>query len=143
MLALTDEAFARLCIGATRIAPHQRGRWLRKIAAEVEDPPSPTARRLRKYQARRKRGLRCYRLTLDEIDTEEMLLGSGTLAPADRDDHGKVEAALARFLALCIADHRNTFQSDEEIRHSIRTELRLFALRRSDGPPKPKRFRRK
>jgi len=30
MLALTDEGLARLAIAATRIAPEQRGRWLKR-----------------------------------------------------------------------------------------------------------------
>jgi hypothetical protein len=141
MLALSDEQLARLCIAASAIAPQHRSRWLKRIAAELEGhTPSPTARRLRKFQARRHNGQKCYRVVEDQVDLEEMLLASGTLAPADRDDHSKVEAALSRFISLCIADHRNTFQSDEEICDSIRTELRLFALRKSDGPPK--RFRK-
>jgi hypothetical protein len=144
-LAFSEEALARLCIGATRIAPQQRGRWLKKIAAEVEGhQPSPTARRLRKFQARRRNGQRCYRVVEDQIDLEEMLLASGTLAAADRDDHSKVEAALSRFISVCIADHRNAFQSDEKIYANVRIGLRVSALRKvSDGPPKPKRFRRK
>ena len=70
---------------------------------------------IRKYQARRRNGQRCYRVVEDQVDLEEMLLASGTLAPADREDHSKVEAALSRFISLCIADHRNTFQPDREI----------------------------
>jgi hypothetical protein len=71
------------------------------------------------------------------VDTEELLLASGTLAANDRDDTRKVEAALERFISLCIADHRNAFHSDEEIRANVRTGLRLSALRKvSDGQPK-------
>src|SRR5262249_41407051 len=82
-------------------------------------------------------GQACYRIVQDCVDLEELLLAAGTLAPGDRDDHGKVEAALSRFLSLCIADHRNAFQSDEEIRANVRTGLRLSALRKvSDGQPK-------
>jgi hypothetical protein len=139
MLALTDEALARIALGATRIAPEQRHRWLKRVAKELEGHrPSPTARRLRKFQARRHNGQACYRVVQDCVDLEELLLASGTLAPADRDDHGKVEAALSRFLSLCIADHRNTFQPDREIYDRVRVGLCLSALRRkvSDGPPK-------
>jgi hypothetical protein len=141
MLALSDEALARVAIGATRVAPEHRSRWLRKNAAEFEGHrPSPTARRLRKYQARRKNGLRCYRLMLDEVDTEEMLLASRLLAPADRDDTGAVERALTRFLSRCILDHRNAFQHDQEICDNVRIGLRVSALRKvSDGPPKRSR----
>src|SRR5262245_36968679 len=48
-------------------------------------------------------GQACYRIVQDCVDLEELLLAAGTLAPGDRDDHGKVEAALSRFLSLCIA----------------------------------------
>src|SRR5262249_10152307 len=41
MLALTDSALARLCIGATRVDPRRRGRWLREIAARIDPPPNP------------------------------------------------------------------------------------------------------
>src|SRR6478672_13947764 len=41
MLALTDSALARLCIGATAIAPHERDRWLKNIAAKLERAPAP------------------------------------------------------------------------------------------------------
>jgi hypothetical protein len=142
MLALSDEALARVAIAATRFAASRRGRWLKSIAAELEGhPPSATARRLRKFQARRRNGQRCYRLTLDEIDTKELLLASGTLLPADREDHSKVEAALSRFISLCIADHRNTFQPDREIYDTVRVKLCLSALRGkvSGGPPKRRR----
>jgi hypothetical protein len=142
MLALDDGALARIVIGATRIAPSQRSRWLKKLAFEFEGHrPSSTAQRLRRFQARRKNGQRCYRVVEDQVDLEEMLLASGTLAPADREDHSKVEAALSRFISLCIADHRNTFQSDREIYDTVRVGLCLSALRRkvSDGPPKRRR----
>jgi hypothetical protein len=144
MLALTDEAWARIAIGATRIAPDQRSRWLQRVAKELEGHrPSPTARRLRRYQARRHHGQACYRIVQDCVDLEELLLASGTLAPADRDDHSKVEAALSRFLSLCILDHRNAFQSDREIYDTVRVGLCLSALRRkvSDGPPKQRQSR--
>ena len=139
MLALTDEAWARIAIGATRIAPDQRSRWLQRVAKELEGHrPSPTARRLRRFQARRHHGQACYRIVQDCVDLEELLLAAGTLAPADRDDHSKVEAALSRFLSLCILDHRNAFQSDREIYDTVRVGLCLSVLRGkgSDGPPK-------
>jgi hypothetical protein len=139
VLALDDGALARLCISATRLAPDKRSRWLQRIARELEGhPPSATARRLRKFQARRRNGLRCYRVTEDEIDLAELLLASGVLAPVDRDDHAKVEAALSRFIRICILDHRNAFQPDREIYDTVRVGLCLSALRRkvSDGPPK-------
>ena len=137
-LALTDVGLAYITLAASRIAPPQRSRWLQRIARELEGhQPSPTARRLRRYQARRHHGQACYRIVQDQVDLEELLLAVGTLSPLERDDHGKVEAALARFLSLCILDHRNAFQSDREIDASVRLGLCLSALRKvSDGPPK-------
>jgi hypothetical protein len=38
MLALTDAAFAHLCIAATAIQPAARSSWLRDVAAKL-DPP--------------------------------------------------------------------------------------------------------
>jgi hypothetical protein len=38
MLALSDEALARLAIGASRVAPNARGRWLQRLARKL-DPP--------------------------------------------------------------------------------------------------------
>jgi hypothetical protein len=142
VLALDDGALARLCIGATAVAPHLRNRWLQRVAKELEGHrPSPTARRLRRFQARRHNGQACYRIIQDCVDLEELLLASGTLAPADRDDHRQVEAALSRFILICILDHRNAFQSDREIYDTVRVGLCLSALRRevSDGPPKRRR----
>jgi hypothetical protein len=144
MLALDDGALARIAIGATRIAPSQRGRWLKKLALEFEGHrPSATAQRLRRFQARRKNGQKCYRVVEDQVDLEEMLLASGTLAPADRDDTRAVERALSKLIRLMIEDHRNAFQHDQEIYDSVRIGLRVSTLRKvSDGPPKPKRFRK-
>jgi hypothetical protein len=142
MLALDDGALARIAIGATRIAPSQRSRWLKSIAKELEGfEPNSNARRARKFRGRRKNGQACFRIVQDEVGLEELLLAAGTLAPADRDDHSKVEAALSRFLSLCILDHGNALSSDREIYDSLRIGLRVSALRKgSDGPPK--RFRK-
>ena len=141
MLALTDEAWARIAIGATRIAPDQRSRWLQRVAKELEGHrPSPTARRLRRYQARRHHGQACYRIVQDCVDLEELLLAAGVLSPQDRDNHAAVEQALGRFLALCVLDHRNAFQSDREIYDTVRVGLCLSALRKGfDGSPKRKK----
>ena len=143
MLALSDEGLARLCIAATAIAPSRRGSWLKSIALELEGhPPSATARRLRKFHARQRNGQRVYRVIEDQIDVEEMLLAAGVLAAHDRDDHAAVEAALARFLRILIADHHgNAFPPDQGIYNTVRVKLCLSALRRkvSDGPPKRRR----
>src|SRR5215831_6097350 len=130
MIALSDIGLAYLVAAANRIAPEQRGRWLQRMARKLEHPPSATALRLRKFQARRRNGQACYRVVQDQVDLEELLLMAGILASADRDDHSKVEAALALFLRLCIADHRNAFQSDREICDTVRVGLCLSALRR-------------
>ena len=74
MLALTDAALARLCIGATRVDPRRRGRWLRQIAERV-DPPAigqdsaertPAARRKRKERAQHKAGFHYYGMWISD-----------------------------------------------------------------------------
>ena len=143
MLALDDGALARLCIGATGVAPHQRNRWLQRVAKELEGHrPSPTARRLRKFQARRHHGQACYRVVQDCVDLEELLLAAGGLSPQDRDNHAAVEQALGRFLALCVLDHRNAFQPGRGIYDTVRAELGLTALQKALPHVSKKRFRK-
>jgi hypothetical protein len=140
MLALDEGAFARLFIAASAVAPSRRSRWLQSIARELEGhPPSATARRLRRLQARRRNGQKCYRLVEDEVDLVEMLISAGTLAASDCDDHGKVEAALSKFLRLVIEDHRNAFQHDREICDRVRVGLCLSVLRKKVPGDPPQR----
>jgi len=111
MLALTDSALARLCIGSTRIDPRRRGRWLRDIAAKL-DPPinvnsrehgerTPAARRQARVRQRRKNGIRIHRLPLRDICVEgliEMMLATGRLAEPETFDDQRIDAELARLL---------------------------------------------
>jgi hypothetical protein len=142
MLALSDEGLAYLAIAASAIPRHRRRHWLKQLAREFEGHvPSGGARRLRRYQARRRNGQACYRIVQDQVDLEELLLAAGTLSPLDRDNHAAVEAALARFLAILIADHDgNAFPPGRGIYDTVRG-LCLSALRRkvSGGPPKRRR----
>ena len=64
MLAFTDSALARLCIGATAIAPHKRDRWLKDIAAKLDPPRAIIApwQRLRRARQRRREGKAVFRL---------------------------------------------------------------------------------
>jgi hypothetical protein len=140
-LAFDDAALARLAIGATRIARSQRYHWLKKVVRQLEGhPPSPTARRLRKYRSRVRNGERVFCVTLDQVDLEELLIAARTLLPAARDDHAEVQAALQRLLHFLIADHHhgNAFPPDREIYDTVRVGLCLSALRRevSGGPSK-------
>lgn len=141
MLALSDEVLARLCIGATAVAPSQRSRWLKRIANELEGhPPTATARRLRKYRLRQRNGQRIYRVTLDQVDLEELLIASRTLSPQARDDHAAVQAGLQRLLSILIADHDgNALPRGRGIYDNVRNGLCLSALRRNMSGGSPKR----
>jgi hypothetical protein len=64
MLALTDAALARLCIGATRVRPGRRQQWLREIATKLDPPRIPAdlrsgdreaAKRMARSEAARRR----------------------------------------------------------------------------------------
>jgi hypothetical protein len=105
MLALTDAALARLCIGATRIDPRRRRRWLldvaRKLEGEANVSRSPAARRQARVRARRRNGLHVYKLELRDAAVEgliSMMIASGELAESQSLDHRVVEAKLAALL---------------------------------------------
>jgi hypothetical protein len=61
-----------------------------------------SAARQRAYRRRRDRGAATFRLVLDEVAVAEMLVAGGLLADRDRDDQGKVEAALTAQLEQLI-----------------------------------------
>jgi hypothetical protein len=131
VLALSDGALAQLFVSATAIPERGRRRWLQRVARELEGhQPTPLALRVRKSRARQRKGKASYRVTLDAVDLEEMLLSSGFLLPEHVDTHSEVEAALASFLQLRIADHRNQLPSEAGVYDSVRVRLVLSALRR-------------
>jgi hypothetical protein len=61
--------------------------------------------RLRAFRQRQRLGQSIYRLTLDAVNLEELLIAARTLRSEDRDTHSKVELALTKFIELMIADH--------------------------------------
>ena len=66
----------------------------------------PRQTRLQRWRERQRNGLACFTVVLNCLDTEEMLITSGLLAPADRDHHGQVEEALKRFMEIVIQNHK-------------------------------------
>jgi hypothetical protein len=96
VLALDDAALARLVIAATRIRPNHRARWLRRIARAVD--PSPNALRLRRARQRQNNGTATYRLALNQVPIEELLVRERLLAPGQEYTRAQVEAALTTFL---------------------------------------------
>ena len=77
MLALTDSALARICIGASRVSRGRRKRWLQEIAARIAIIRS--RERLRRARARRKNKTRCY-----TIEIPDHLAASATQAIASK-----------------------------------------------------------
>jgi hypothetical protein len=67
-----------------------------------------TAERLRRFRERRANGQAVYRVVLDQVDLEELLIAARTLAPEDRDDHAAAEDALRRLVELLVQEHRNS-----------------------------------
>jgi hypothetical protein len=61
MIALDDQALARLVISATRIPPRHRAKWLRAFAREV-DPITLNARRCGRIREREGAAVAFYRL---------------------------------------------------------------------------------
>jgi hypothetical protein len=60
------------------------------------------ARWSRQYRQRRRQGLRCYELALDETSLTEALTLAGFLSADHEPDHAEVVAALERVIALWI-----------------------------------------
>ena len=113
MLALTDAAFARLCIAASRVDPRERAQWLQTVAAKLEalcteeissaneDDRTPEARRKALERERQDNDLHLCKLWLSggalQRLTEQFIL-EGWLTPDQADDHGRVEKAIAFLL---------------------------------------------
>jgi hypothetical protein len=101
MLAFDDAALARLVIAASRIAPAQRGRWLRRVARELEDNARKrdTARRVRECAQRAKAGRRKVWVEIGP-DDEDTLMAAGALGEWDFDDRKAISKAIERLLAV-------------------------------------------
>ena len=114
MLELTDEALARLAIGATAVEAKDRARWLADITARLEGraPRSPAAERQRRYRANAAAGFGSLQLKKIDLDTLEFMLEKLGLLPADA-EHTRKDIALAYsrwtsdWLAACRAETHN------------------------------------
>src|SRR5262245_27177842 len=97
MLAFTsDAALARLVIAATRLRQNKRGKWLRRLARELE-PNTPTDNAIRCKAARERRRTHL-KLKVSEIDVVEMLTHVQLLAPASEYTRQQLESALVFFI---------------------------------------------
>ena len=115
MLALTDAALARICIGASRVSRGRRRRWLAGIADKLDPPPiptvvaeatnfprrSPAARRQARVRERRRNGQHVYKLVISDSSVGGLvtqMVATGQLTETEALDHQRVEAELARLL---------------------------------------------
>jgi hypothetical protein len=101
MLALDDAALARICIGATAVAPEDRCRWLRDIAEHLDPLPRRLAlarARKARARARQRKGERVFKLVGNYELIVGGLIGSGRISERAALDHGKVEDVLSRML---------------------------------------------
>jgi hypothetical protein len=94
MLALTDQALARLAIGATRLRSNARAKWLRELARRIDPPPKPLTRQGR-WRQRQRDGVVCYRLELHAAPVIEALIRAGMLSETEALEHRLVETAIA------------------------------------------------
>src|SRR5262245_29411476 len=100
MLALTDEALARVVIAASSIAPARRAAWLRQLAAHFEEaPPSRGAAYTRIYRARIAAGQIVLRnIVVDETMLVLGLIDRGLLDPLRAEDRVAINAAAEKAL---------------------------------------------
>src|SRR5262249_1224541 len=102
VLALTDQALARIGIGASRVPRRARGHWRRKLALQRQ--PKPGTRHVREDRQRGRNGVRKCWVSIRPND-EELLRHMHLLPEWDADDRSKVGEAIERLLALLYADH--------------------------------------
>jgi len=127
MLALTDQALARLVIAAGAVPVRKRGRWLRHLAAQLEPAPASNgdgaklggaaqsaaqrapgrdgrisngARRMRAHRSRQAAGRVSLRIECDLNVTSEALFAAGLLSEDEIDDAAAVARAVERVIAL-------------------------------------------
>jgi hypothetical protein len=102
VLALTDQALARIVIAASAIPRTRRGPWLQDLAKRLEPPKS--IRHVREHRLRARNGIRKMLVSIS-LDDEELLRHMGLLGEWDAEDRAKVGAAIERLLALLRHDH--------------------------------------
>jgi hypothetical protein len=100
MLALDDAALARIAIGATRIPPAQRRRWLARVAAKLDPTPprSAGARRQRRARERERNGRAIFRIECDHDLVVSALIESKSITEVAALDRAAVERELGLFL---------------------------------------------
>jgi hypothetical protein len=141
MLALSDEAWARLCIAASAIPRNRRRQWLRELANRIEPPPSsPGARYTAAWRRRGRTGRIQLKLEVDETQTVVGLIDCNLLDPLRADDRGAITEAAQRALALYLAGEGS--RHDERICDTVRAELGLTALQKALPHVSKKRFRK-
>jgi hypothetical protein len=162
VLALSDQALARLCLAAGRVHRRSRGPWLRRLAREIEAPtrhhgatssrldlspapaashqlqsPSPGALYTRKWRARRKSFKVLLPVEVDEIELSATLASYFILNPTAADDRKALAEGVERLLiALCdVSPH------DEEVADKIRIALLIRKRQPSNGSSLEQRCR--
>jgi hypothetical protein len=101
MLALTDTALARLCIGATAVPHDRRWRWLRDIADRFDPPPPRILARRERSRRRRKRchnGDAVFPLVANRDAVLLALIESRKLSEQEALDRRRVNTALSKML---------------------------------------------
>src|SRR5262249_32616963 len=104
MLAFTDAALVHLFVAAGRVPQRRRARWLRNLARQLDpSSPTPNAQACRDARIRARNGTVYYRIPLDRIDLEEMLIREGLLRAGVDHSHSEAEVALRYFITALIS----------------------------------------
>jgi hypothetical protein len=100
MLALDDQALARLFIAASGVPQPERARWLQRFARRLD--PTPNALYSRRWRTRERSGLSLYHIELDTIAIETLLQREGLLPSYTELERADVERALTTFILKLI-----------------------------------------
>jgi hypothetical protein len=126
MLALSDEALARVVIAASAVPVDEREAWLMRLADRFESPRRRSRDWTRAWRARERAGIVLLKLPMDEAALVVGLIDRGLLDPLRADDHTALtEAAKKALIQFCEAS-----LPDRRVYDTIRVELALRALRR-------------
>jgi hypothetical protein len=140
MLALTDQALARLCVAATAVPQKKRAQWLRRVARKLE--PLPRARHTAAWRAREKAGRILLKLEVDEAELVVGLIDAGLLDPLVADDRCAITAAAQRALVQFCCNNGETSPRAQRVYDTMRIRLVLLALKRELRVASRRRLRR-
>jgi hypothetical protein len=104
VIGFSDTGLAYLFLAASRVPQRSRARWLRRLARDLDpSSPTPNGQACRDARARQRNGISFFRIPVNRVDLEEMLIREGLIRAGVDHSHADVEAALQHFITTLIS----------------------------------------